>query len=335
MLDRLKKYVNIPSVSGDEDAIRCAIIEDIKDYCEYKIDRSGNIIAFKKGQKTAKIKLQIDAHMDEVGLIITYITDDGYLKFSTVGGIDPRVIFGRRVKLGDVTGVIGGKAVHMLDAQARKNVIKTDNLYIDIGAKTKAAAETKVSLGDTAVFDYTYREQGDTVFARAIDDKAGCAILVEMIRNPQPYDMYFTFTVGEEVGCRGAVTASYTADAQSAIVVESTTAADIHSVADENRVCKLSKGAVASFMDNGTVYDKQYYSKAIEVCDNIQPKMAVAGGNNASAIHKSRDGVRTLALSVPCRYIHSQCCVANKNDILSVYENTVKMAEIIASGELN
>lgn len=335
MLNRLKKYVNIPSVSGDEDAIRRAIIEDIKDYCEYKVDRSGNIIAFKKGNTNTKIKLQLDAHMDEVGLIITYITDDGYLKFSTVGGIDPRVIFGRRVKIGNVTGVIGGKAVHMLNAEERKNVIKTDSLYIDIGAKTKAEAESKVSLGDTAVFDYIYREQGDTIFARGIDDKAGCAILVEMIRNPQPYDMYFTFTVGEEVGCRGAVTAAFSVDAQSAIVVEATTAADIHAVAPEKRVCKLSHGAVASFMDNGTVYDKPYYNKAIEICENIQPKMAVAGGNNASAIHKSTDGVRTLALSVPCRYIHSQCCVANKNDILSVYENTVKMAEIIASGELN
>lgn len=333
MLSRLKEYIQIPSVSGDEQALRSKIINDIKDYCEYSVDKMGNIIAFKKGANRPKCKLMLDAHMDEIGLIITYITDDGYLKFSTVGGIDNRVLFGRRVRIGEIVGVIGGVPVHMLDTDERSKIVKADDMYIDIGVSTKEQAEKLISLGDTAVFDYDFRMMNENICARGIDDKVGCAILVEMIKNPQPYDMYFTFTTGEEVGCRGAVAAAYNVNADSAIVVEATTAADLHGNDGSKSVCRLGGGAVVSFMDNGTVYDKQYYNTALTL-DNTQPKTAVAGGNNSSAIHKSCGGVRTLALSLPCRYIHSQCSVANVNDIFALYNTATKMAEIIASGEL-
>ena len=335
MINRLYDYIKIPSVSGDEKALRDRIIEDIKDYCNYKVDRLGNIIAEKKGENKAKIKLQLDAHMDEIGFIITYITDDGYLKFAPVGGIDTRVAFGRRVRIGETVGVIGAKPVHLLDSGETDKVIGFDDLYIDIGAKTKAEAQTKISLGDTAVFDYDYRIMGDSICGRGIDDKAGCVILVEMIRSNLPYDMTFTFTCGEEVGCRGANAAAFGVQAESAIVVESTTASDIHGVSGANRVCVQGNGAVVSFMDNGAVYDRGYFKSALECKSKTQVKSAVAGGNNSSAIHKSHSGVRTLALSVPCRYIHSQCSVAKISDIQSVYETALEMAIKIASGELD
>lgn len=334
MLERLKKYISIPSVSGDESLLRKAIIEDIKDYSDYEIDRAGNIIVQKRGENRAAVRLMLDAHMDEVGFIITHIEESGELRFSPVGGIDPRVVFGRRVKIGDTVGVIGGKPVHLLKADEREKTVPFDEMFIDIGADSKEQAEKLVKVGSTAVFDHECIIAGNTLFARAIDDKAGVAILTEMIRRPQPYDLTFTFSTGEEVGCRGVRCAAYSVAPESAIIIESTTASDIHETADGEDACRLSNGAVVSFMDSGTVYDRGYYNAALDLGVKVQPKRAVAGGNNASVVHISKSGVRTLALSVPCRYIHSQCAAANIEDIESVYRAATEMARLIASGSL-
>ncbi|MBQ2676243.1 MAG: M42 family peptidase [Clostridia bacterium] len=339
MLELIKKYVSVPAVSGDEKALRDMILSDISDFAEVNVDNMGNIIAFKKGKNRAKVKLMIDAHLDEIGLIITGIDESGYLRFAKVGGIDNKVLFGRRVKIGDITGVVGGCPVHLLDADARKKVQKHDSLAIDIGAKDKADAEKYVKIGDTAVFETDCFDMGNKFAARALDDRLGCAVLVSLIRSELQYDMYFTFTVQEELGCRGAKVAAYTVSPQSAIVVEATTAADVHGVLEEDKVCKLGEGAAVSFMDNGTVYDKDYYNAALCLAQQngikAQPKSAVAGGNNASKIHLTKSGVRTLAVSLPCRYIHSAYCVADKNDITAVYDLVKLASEKIASGELD
>ena len=322
MLEMIKELCALSGISGRENAVRDYIIEKIKDYAEYSIDPLGNLIVFKKGKNPAKNKVMLDAHMDEVGLIITAITSEGYLKFAKVGGIDSRVMLGRAVKVGSkaVNGVIGIKPVHLVDKGAEASVPKVDDLYLDIGAKSKEEAAKYVRLGDAAWFASDLVEFGDGfVKAKALDDRAGCAILIELIRSELEYDMWFSFSVQEEIGTRGAQTSAFTIDPDYAIVVETTTAADIAGVKDEKRVCICGEGGTVSFMDRSTLYNRELFDKAFEIAEKnsikCQPKTMVAGGNDAGAIHKSRGGVKVLTVSVPCRYLHSPGCVIKYSDV--------------------
>ncbi len=335
MLQFLRELCAIDGTSGDECAVRDYIISKIEGNCEYNIDALGNIIAFKKGKNRAKKKVMLDAHMDEVGLVITHITDDGFLKFCTVGGINCESMMFRRVKInGNTIGVIGGKPIHLCKGDEGKKLPETDSLYIDIGACDRAAAEKMVAVGDRAVICSEFTLCENKIMSKALDDRVGCAILIKLINEESDYDFYATFSVEEEVGLRGARTAAYTVNPDCAIVLEGTTAADIAGVKQESRVCVLGKGAAVSFMDGATVYDREYYKAALTSGILCQPKCAVTGGNNAGAIHLTRSGVRTLAISVPCRYIHSASSVCDVNDINAAYQLARKMISEMASGSL-
>ncbi len=322
MLDTLKALCELNGTSGREEAVREYIIERIKGNCDYKVDPLGNVIAFKKGKCESKNRVMLSAHMDEVGFIITYITDEGYLRFDTVGGINEKVIVGRSVTVGEkkIPGVIGIKAIHLTDKADSGKVPEISSMYIDIGASDKKQAEEFVNIGDSAYFNSRFEQIGDSkIKSKAIDDRFGCAVLLDMIESETEYDAYFAFLVQEEVGLRGAGVAAYSVDPDYAIVLEATTAADVAGVKKEDRVCALSGGAVVSFMDRSTVYDRTLFKRAFELAkeNNIlcQTKTTVAGGNDAGAIHKSGGGVRTLTVSLPCRYIHSAACVADKKDM--------------------
>lgn len=318
----LRELCLINGTSGDEGKVRDYIITQIKDYCEYSVDNMGSIIAYKKGKKAPKQKISINAHMDEVGFIVTGITDDGYLRFTSVGGIDSRVCLDRIVTVGKkaVKGVIGDKAFHLLSSDEKDRCPSFDDLLIDIGATSKDEAEQYVSLGDFAYFDCDYVELGNGyIKAKALDDRIGCMLMIELIKSELEYDTVFCFNVQEEVGLRGSKCTSYAIDADIAIVLESTTAADLDGVSGANRVCVLGDGPVISFMDNRTIYDRELFELGFNVAkeNNIpaQTKTAVAGGNDAGAIQTSGDGARVMAISLPTRYIHSGASVVKASDI--------------------
>jgi endoglucanase len=326
MTEELKRLCRIDGISGDEGAVRDYIISRIKDKAEITVDNLGNVIAFVKGKKPAKNKVMISAHTDEVGMIVTYINDDGTLNISPVGGIDPRVVFGRRVTVGrqNITGVIGGTAVHNLSSEDRKKSVPFEKMTVDIGTDSREQTEKLVSLGDSVRFVSDFVRFGDGLIrCKAIDDRAGCAIMLRMIDEGLDYDAYFTFVVQEEIGLRGSTCAAYSVNPDYAIVLESTTAADIPSARGADRVCELGKGAVVSFMDRHTIYDKELYSLAFSLAEEngipCQTKTRVAGGNDAGAIHTSRGGVRTCAVSLPCRYLHSPSCVIKESDFENAY----------------
>lgn len=334
MLDLLKKLCVLDAPSGSENKVREFILNEIKDYAECSVDNMGNIIAFKKGAKTPEKKIMIDAHMDEVGFIITSVDDNGFLRFTTLGGINPQVIAGRRVRFvkDDTVGVVGVKPVHLCTAEEKGKALKLTDLYIDIGAKDKEQALNVVELGDSATFEGGIESFGDSkLCGKAIDDRAGCAILIDMIKSDLPYDMYFTFTVQEELGLRGAKTAAFSVAPDYAIVVEATTAADISGVDESERVCVLGQGAAVSFMDRSTVYNKDLFDLCLKTGKEndikVQVKSAVSGGNNSGEIHRSRAGVKTIAISVPCRYLHSASCVIAEEDFYSVSKLVRVMAE--------
>ncbi|MBR0142436.1 MAG: M42 family metallopeptidase [Ruminococcus sp.] len=334
MKELLRELCLINGVSGDEKAVREVIINKIKDVCnDYRIDNLGNLICFIKGRKSGK-KLMICAHMDEVGFIVKYINGDGTLSFGAVGGIDPSVVIGRQVKVGKINGIIGSTAVHNLSKEQREKAPSMDSLYIDIGAESKADAEKYVKLGDCAYFESEFAELGERrIKSKAIDDRAGCAMMIKLMHEELEYDTFFVFNVQEEIGLRGSTVSAFSVNPDFAIVLESTTASDIDGVSGARKVCQLGKGAVVSFMDRSTVYDKGLYNLAFDISEknNIpcQTKTMVAGGNDSGAIHISRGGVRTIAVSVPCRYLHSPSSVIEMNDLESCYKLVKLMAERI------
>ena len=186
MLNELKHLCSLPGVSSMEDPVRNYIAEQAKLYADSVItDAMGNLIVLKKGAKHTGNKLMLCAHMDEVGLIITSVTDEGYLKFEFVGGVDRRVAIGKRVLVGEnsVPGIIGIKAYHLVSREEEKKVPKTESLYIDIGAKDKESAQKFVKLGDCAVFDSDWVEFGDGfVKAKALDDRVGCGVMLALLK---------------------------------------------------------------------------------------------------------------------------------------------------------
>ena len=316
----LKDLCLLNGTSGREEAVRNYIIEKIKDKCEYSVDALGSVIAFKKGRKAPDKKVLVAAHTDEVGFIITDITDDGYLRFAPVGGIDAAVVLGRRVDINGIKGVVGAKAVHLLSDDEKKNEPAFDKLAIDIGAADKAEAEKAVLLGDCAYFASDYCEFGDGfIKSKALDDRIGCMLMIELINSNLEYDTYFCFNVQEEVGLRGSGCSAYAVKPDVAVILESTTAADIDGVTGGDKCCVLGKGPVVSFMDGRTIYDKQIFDLAFEIAKEnnikIQTKTKIAGGNDAGAIQKSGAGCRVAAVSLPCRYIHSGSSVVKIGDI--------------------
>lgn len=329
----LRELCLINGTSGDESRVRNAIIEKVKDLCDYRIDNLGNLICFCKGKKSADKKLMIAAHMDEVGFIVTYINEDGTLCFNEVGGVDTSVVIGRQVTVGSdaISGVIGATAIHNLSKEQRESTPKYSDMYIDIGAESREDAEKIVSLGDSVHFDSEFTQLGKKyIKAKAIDDRAGCAAMIKLMREGVEYDTYFVFNVQEEVGLRGSMASAFSVAPDFAIVLETTTASDIDGVGGAKRVCSLGNGPVVGFMDRSTLYDKELYRMAFDIADELeipcQTKTMIAGGNDSGAIHISRGGVRTIAVSVPCRYIHSPSCVINAEDL----ENTLILTRELA-----
>lgn len=336
IIGTLKRLSEIPGVSGDEKLVREEVINQIKNYCEYNIDVLGNLIAYKKGRKRGK-KIMLSAHMDEVGFIITNIDDSGLLRFAAVGGIDSRVIPGISVEIGDsrIYGVVGAKALHHLENKEKAEPVPTDKLFIDIGANDKSDAMKHVRQGDRAVFSGQFTTLGeDKVLGRAFDDRAGCALMIELIRSELEYDCVFAFTVQEEIGSVGAFAAAYAVNPDFSIVIEATTASDIAGVEPDMVVCEQGKGAVVSFMDKGAVYDAELYRLALKTASDAaiscQSKAGVFGGNESSSIQVSRGGVRTLSVSLPCRYIHTAGNVLQISDVHSTLKLLGKLIPVIA-----
>lgn len=321
MIERIDKLCALYGASGREDAVRDYILSQIPPEAKTTVDALGNVIVFRKGKKHANHRVMLCAHMDEVGLMVTAVTNDGFLKFDTVGGISLPALCGKAVRVGEklIPGVIGIKPVHLLHGDEDKNYPKKESMYIDIGAKNKEDALSAVQIGDYAYFDSDVVSFGDGCLkGRALDDRCGCAILLELLQTEPAYDLYFAFTVQEETGIGGAGPAAFRIDPEYAIVLETTTASDIDGVEGDRKVCCLGKGAVVSQMDRRTVYMPKMYKKAFALAKehNIpaQPKTVVAGGNDAGVIFKTRAGIAVQAISLPCRYLHSPSCVIKESD---------------------
>ena len=321
----------LDGVSGREHIVRDYIIEQLHTYDtpkEIHVDAMGNVLVHLIGENTAEKVVQFDAHMDEVGFIITHICDDGNLRFEKIGGINDDILFGHRVRIGKQIGIIGGKALHQCD-----NTKKVPSgLTIDIGASSKEEAEALVKVGQCGTFDAGLMWLNNGMFrGKAVDDRVGCLLLLEMAQKQPKRDIWLSFSVQEEVGLRGAGVATEQIKPDYVVAIDATTAADVAGSSEETAVCCMGNGAVVSFADGATLYDADLYAQIRDMAEKAgiatQTKNKIAGGNNSGAMQRRGVGARTTAISLPCRYIHSPACMGTVADVEAMYSLLMMLSE--------
>ncbi len=334
----LRTLTEINAPAGHEQALRRALLEEVRSMglIPY-LDRMGNVVCVKEGTGPAPRKrVMISAHMDEVGLIVVSATEDGFLRVTPVGGVDPRVVISKRVLVGDdnLPGVIGATAIHLQSAADRRHVLGYNEIYVDIGAKDKAEAEGKAPKGTYISFDTKYVEYGDGfACAKAFDDRVGVHTILEVLKEDYPVDVIAVFSSEEEVGCRGAKGAAFATEPDMGIVLEGTTCNDLGDVPEPLQVCKAGQGVAVSFMDGASIANRELFKKALALGQeqNIpcQVKSSVSGGNDGGVIQRAREGVPVVVLSVPCRYIHSPSTVIKLSDAKSQLDLTKALLRAI------
>lgn len=330
----LKTLCELDGISGRETAVRTYLLDQLAGCPAVKqtqVDPLGNLLVWVQGKRRAVHRVLFSAHMDEVGMMVTGVTEEGYLTVSPVGGVDPAVAYGRTVRVNGRTGVIGGKAIHQCSGEEKKALPGWDKLLVDIGAEGQHQAEQAARPGDAVVFDSEWKElSGGLCKAKALDDRVGCLLLLELIRRVPEYDMMVSFVTQEEIGLRGAAAAGFTLQPDIAVVVEATTAADLAGVPGVKRVCEVGGGPVVSFMDGRTLYDGELYRRIRQIAGEAsipaQTKTMIAGGNDAGALQQAGAGARVAAISLPCRYIHSPSCVLSWRDV----EETLALLTLLA-----
>jgi putative aminopeptidase FrvX len=325
----LRELSEAVGISGDEGDVRAVVLDAVKEHVDdVRVDALGNVLAFKRGTGRQRIRVMLSAHMDEVGLMVVGHTSDGFLQIRTVGGIHPRLLPGALLQVGPkhIPGVIGIKPVHLLEVDDESQVPTIKDLVVDVGAKSKKEAKRLIPVGTFAAFATPFRELGPTVSGKAFDDRAGCAVQVELLRGERfRFDLHAAFTVQEEVGLRGAQVAAYAIEPDCGFALEGTVADDIPKPRDVSPTTELGKGPAITVMDRSFIADRRLIqlltSTAKELDIPYQFKQPGVGGTDAGAIHRTHEGVPSVTVAVPCRYIHSPVGLLSLDD----FSNTVRL----------
>jgi endoglucanase len=325
----LKELSDALGVSGDEGCVRSVLLEAVRAHVDdIHVDALGNLVAFKRGTGRDRLRVMLAAHMDEVGLMVVGHDGDGFLFVQTVGSIDPRLLPGSLLYVGPdrVPGVIGLKPIHLARDDDLEKVTQIKDMVLDVGAKSKEEAQGLAPVGTYAAFATRFREMGAVVSGKAFDDRAGCAVLVDLLRGERfRFDLHAVFTVQEEVGLRGAGVAAYAIEPDCAFALEGTIADDIPKERDTSPSTRLGHGPAITVMDRSFISDRRLLqlltSTAKEAGLPYQIKQPGIGGTDSGAIHRSRGGVPSITVAVPCRYIHSPVALLSLDD----FENTVQL----------
>jgi len=335
LVEALEKLSNVNGVTGREDEVRELIKKYLKPYVdEIREDKLGNLIALKKGGKGAPT-VMLAAHMDEVGLMIKNIKKKGFLQFAKVGGIDDRILLAQKVIVhtnkGPLNGIVGSKPVHIQTDEERKKVINADKLFIDVGAKDREEAEEMgVQVGDVVSFDTKFaRLSNKVVLGKALDNRAGCAIMIEVMKRLQKCDcnVYAVGTIQEEVGLRGATIAAFQLKPDVGIALDTTVAGDTPGVGEGEAPAKMGKGPVVTVADAGLIAHPKVLRLLIESAkeDGIpyQLETGIRGSTDAARIALTRDGIPSGVIAAPTRYIHSPAAIMNLDDAEKTVELTI------------
>ncbi len=329
-VELLQKLTEAHGVPGQEDAIREIVKEELKDICEFTTDTMGNLICYKPATRMPKDrspkKLMLAAHMDEIGFIVRYITDKGFLKIQTLGGWDPRMMAAQRVfvhsKGGPLNGVLmpGVKPKHMLTPAEANKGLTTNDYFVDVGL-SGAQAKKKVQLGDMVTMNRTFQQMGDLYTCKAMDDRVAVYVMIEAMKKAKTHqvDVYGVATVQEEIGLRGATAAGSGLAPDICVAIDITLANDIPGIPDDLAITRLGQGTAIKFMDSSLICHPKLYKHFLAVaeknCIPHQIEILPMGGTDAGGVQKQHGGIPSFTLSIPTLYVHTVNETIHKKDL--------------------
>lgn len=333
-MDLMRELSLAPGISGFEEEIVKILERELKDVTDdIEIDAMGNLIATKTGSKKAP-SIMLAAHMDEIGLMVKFIDDNGFIKFSTIGGINNQMLMNQIVtvhtKTGEITGVIGSKPPHAMSDEERNKIVKADDMFIDIGAIDKEDAEKLVEIGDAITFNSEFVEYpSGLIMGKALDNRVGCYVLCEVLKRVNTdATIYAVGTVQEEVGLKGARTSAFKLNPDYAVALDVTLSGDHPGIKPEEAPAVIDKGPTLILIDangRGIMTSKSVKDMLINAGEEkdipYQLEVSQGGTTDGAVIQLAREGIPTGVLSVPTRYIHTPVSVCSKKDI----ENTIEL----------
>ena len=321
----LSKICTTPGAPGFEQKVRELVIKEVTPLVdEVEVDNMGNVYAIKRG--TGDKKVMVGAHMDEIGFIVTHIDDNGFIRFHTLGGFDPKTLTAQRVIVHgkkDIIGVMASKPIHVMTPEERNKIAKTKDYFIDTGLPAEEVKEI-VSIGDAITREREFIEMGNCVNGKSLDNRLAVFILIETLKNLKdkevPYDIYGVFTVQEEVGIRGANVSALSINPDFGYGLDTTIAFDLPGAAAHEKITELGKGTAIKIMDASTICDYRMVKFMKETADkhNItwQPEILTAGGTDTAGIQRMTEGGSIAgAVSIPTRHLHQVIEMAHKDDI--------------------
>ena len=331
MRDLIKKLTEISSPSGREDTIRQAILKELENHIDgYEIDKLGNLIVWKKG-KTEK-KVLLDAHMDEIGVVVTNIDDNGFLRIDMVGGVSPYTILNSKIRFGNIVGIVGIEGETVNDMKNNLKELSFDKLFVDIGVKSKEEAEKLCPIGTFGTYDGYFIEQGDFYISKSMDDRIGCIAIIEVfkrLKNPTN-SIYGVFAVQEEVGIVGARVAGYKIDPDVAIAIDVTGVGDTPK-GNKRTSMKLGNGACIKVKDGYSISDRKIVETLKEIAKkyNIpyQMEVLIYGGTDARGYQGTKSGIPSATVSIATRYIHTPNEMVHKKDVEATIQLLTKYVE--------
>lgn len=343
LIKLIERLSNAFGPSGYEMGVAEILGRELETYAdETHVDKLGNILFHHHGKKGYP-RIMLAAHMDEVGFIITFIEENGFLRFDTIGGITNMVMPGQRILLrgdkGALKGIIGTKPPHLMTPEELAKIIPKEDLFIDIGAESLAQAKEKgVDVGTMGVFDVEFTDLGDGYYrGKSLDDRAGCTVMAEVFKalKDSPYNIVAVGSVQEELGIRGARTAAWQVDPDFGLALEGTFVSDVPTTRPDRVSSKIKGGPVVTIMDRTAFTHPTVLKTLIKVGRDksipFQFKQVPLGGTDAGAIHLTRAGVPSGTVAVPCRYIHGPASVMHIDDLNNAVKLVIEFVKAISA----
>ncbi len=345
-MELLKKLIETPGIPGREDRIRTVIREAMTDLVdEISVDGMGNLIGLKKGNQPGTGRIMAIAHMDEIGFMVTCVEDEGFVRFTPVGGFDPRTLVAQRVTVHgrqDLPGILmpGVKPIHLMKDEDKKKGLDLSDFFIDTGLPGDRVREL-VRVGDAVTLDRPLARVGDLLSGKALDDRIGVYVMLEALKRVKEhdYDIYAVSSVQEERGLRGAAAAGFGLDPTVCIALDVTIAGDIPGGTKKDRVTALGEGTAIKIMDSASISNPRLVDYLKEIADRegikYQMEILPRGGTDAAAVERSRAGIPVCTISIPTRYVHTNVEAAHKDDIEASIELLARFLETAHQGQFS
>lgn len=346
-VELFRELTEAHGVSGQEDTIRQIVYRELSGICDVKADAMGNVICFKPASidmSSQPKKLMIAAHMDEIGFVVKYIDDKGFLRIHPVGGWDPRMMSAQRVKVTTDSGVLNGlmmlgtKPKHLLDPAEANRAAKHDDYFVDLGMSADEV-NSKVKLGDMVTMDRTFQSMGDLYTCKAMDDRAAVFVMIEAMKalGDHGVDIYAVATVQEEIGLRGATAAGSGLNPEIVVALDVTLANDFPGIPAEYCVTKLGEGTAIKIMDSSLICHPKMVAHFKKVAEEKgikhQMELLTAGGTDAGGVQRQNGGIPAFTLSIPTRYIHTVNETVHKDDVQASIDLLARYLEDAHNGD--